>query len=156
MPSAVISSRLESPSTTTVILKCRLSVLGLTRIFDKLRRFHESNLSTECKLNFIKQYSGSNDSPQSHRRNLQTKGKSTLRFQPIAKKSEIFLFFRLVHALLVITELQGIIPYDSDYKIQDRSASTKSIRFLSNTGPRSVNICIDSILAFMLKMLTRT
>jgi hypothetical protein len=57
--------------------------------------------------------------PQSHRRNLQTQGKSTLRFQPIAKKEELFLFFRLVHAHIVITELQGIIPYDSDYKIHD-------------------------------------
>jgi hypothetical protein len=43
--------------------------------------------------------------PQSHRRNLQTQGKSTLRFQPIAKKYEIFLFFRLAHAHIVITEL---------------------------------------------------
>jgi hypothetical protein len=57
--------------------------------------------------------------PQSHRRNLQTQGKSTLQFQPIAKKEEIFLFFRLVHTHIVITELQGIIPYDSDYKIHD-------------------------------------
>jgi hypothetical protein len=48
-----------------------------------------------------------------------THGKSSLRFQPIAEKYKIFLFFLLVHTEKARSK--SIIPYESEYKTRDRS-----------------------------------
>jgi hypothetical protein len=66
-----------------------LSVVMLAFFDENMQKISPSTRVLRCFNTFFPFFvssCGSVASPQSHRRNLQTQGQSTLRFQPIAKK----------------------------------------------------------------------